>query len=88
MFSNYLVEFEILANPYIIRGSLFAYQIGYVADRCLRRQFQTLISINANEIQILKNSKSFCGKKTLATALGFEPRSFLLPQKDFEFFKI
>ena len=39
-----LVEFKIFATAYIIGGSLVAYQIGYVADRCSRRQFQTLIS--------------------------------------------
>ena len=44
MISNYLVEFEIFAIVYIIGGSLVAYQIGYVADRCPRRQFQILIS--------------------------------------------
>ena len=32
------------ATGYIIGGSLVAYQIGYVADRCPCRQFQTLIS--------------------------------------------
>ena len=26
--------------------------------------------------KFLKNLKSFCGKKTLSNALGFEPRSF------------
>ena len=31
-------------TAYIIGGSLGAYQIGYVFDRCTRRQFQTLIS--------------------------------------------
>ena len=31
-------------SDYIIGESLVAYQIGYVADRCPRRQFQTLIS--------------------------------------------
>ena len=44
MISNYLVEFEIFTTSYIIGGSLVAYQIGYVADRCPRRQFLTLIS--------------------------------------------
>ena len=44
MFSNQLVEFEISATAYIIGESLVAYQIGYVADRCPRRQIQTLIS--------------------------------------------
>ena len=57
--------------------SLVAYQIGYAAGRCPRRQFQTLISqimpINSN---IRKFRKSFCEKKTLSTALRFEPRSF------------
>ena len=42
--SNYLVEFKIFATAYIIGGSLVAYQIGYFADRCPRRQFKTLIS--------------------------------------------
>ena len=31
---------------------------------------------NKNVYSNLKNLKSFCGKKTLSTALGFEPRSF------------
>ena len=44
MFLNQLVEFEISVTAYIIGESLVAYQIGYVADRCPRRQFQTLIS--------------------------------------------
>ena len=39
-----MIEFEIFATAYIIEGSLVAYQIGYVADRCPRRQFQTLIA--------------------------------------------
>ena len=34
-----MVEFEIFATACIIGGSLVAYQIGYVADRCPRRQF-------------------------------------------------
>ena len=42
--SNKLGEFEIFVTAYIIGGSLVAYQIGYVIDRCPRRQFQTLIS--------------------------------------------
>ena len=44
MILNSLVEFGISATAYIIEESLVAYQIGYVADRCPRRQFQTLIS--------------------------------------------
>ena len=38
-----MVKFEIFVTAYIIGGSLVAYQIGYVTDRCPRRQFQTLI---------------------------------------------
>ena len=38
-----LVDFGIFPTAYIIGESLVAYQIGYVADRCTRRQFQTLI---------------------------------------------
>ena len=38
-----MVEFEIFATAYIIGGSLVAYEIGYVAERCPRRQFQTVI---------------------------------------------
>ena len=46
---NELVEFEISASAYIIGESLVAYQIGYVAHRYPRGQFQTLISqVNAN----------------------------------------
>ena len=37
MISNKVVEFEIFATAYIIGGSLVAYQIGHVADRCLGR---------------------------------------------------
>ena len=41
------------ATAYIIGELLVAYQIGYVTDSCLRKQFQTLISqINANEFNI------------------------------------
>ena len=39
-----LVELKNVATAYIIGGSLVTYQIGYVADRCPRRQFQTLVS--------------------------------------------
>ena len=39
-----MVAFEIFATAYIIGGSLVAYQIGYVADRCPSRQLQTLIT--------------------------------------------
>ena len=42
--SNQLDEFEIFVTAYIIEDSLIAYQIGYVVNRCPRRQFQTLIS--------------------------------------------
>ena len=34
----------IYVTVYIIRGSLVKCQIRYVADRCPRRQFETLIS--------------------------------------------
>ena len=39
-----MIEFEIFATAHIIGRSLVAYQLGYVADRCPGRQFQTLIS--------------------------------------------
>ena len=50
LFSNVeTVElFEIFATAYIIGGSLVAYQIGYVADKCPRSQFEFLYRINAN----------------------------------------
>ena len=76
MISNELDEFEIFVTVYIIGGSLVGYQIGYVVDRCPRRQFQTLISkimpMNSN-IKEFENLS--VEKKTLSTALGFEPRS-------------
>ena len=40
----YPLSEDLFSRAYIIGGSLVAYQIGYVVDRCSRRQFQTLIS--------------------------------------------
>ena len=48
-------------TAYIIGGSLVAYQIGYVVDRCPRRQFQTLIS---QIMQLNYNLKSIYSRKT------------------------
>ena len=45
------------ATGYIIEGLLVAYQIGYVSDRCPRKQFQTIFFvfvINENHSEIAK----------------------------------
>ena len=39
-----MAEFEISVTAYIIGGSLVAYQIRYITNRCPHRQFQTLTS--------------------------------------------
>ena len=71
-----MVEFEIFITAYIIEGSLVANQIGYVDDRCLGRQFQTLMSqimeMNSNILRIKNHAVEI---KTLSTALGFKPRA-------------
>ena len=62
---------------HFIGRSLVAYQIGYVVDRCPRRQFQTLISQIMQINSIFKEFENLSVEKmTLSTALGFEPRSF------------
>ena len=53
MILNQLVEFENFVTAYIIGRSLVAYQIGYVADRYPRRQFQTLF------LQIMQMNSRF-----------------------------
>ena len=58
-----------------VLGSLVTYQIGYVADRCPLRQFQILISQIKQMNSIFKEFENVSvEKKTLSTALGFEPR--------------
>ena len=65
---NQLVEFEIFVTAYIIRGSLVAYQIGYVVERCPRRKFQTLIYWQSKDL----------GSNPSAV------ESVFFPQKDFQ----
>ena len=70
--SFYFIVLQIFSPAYIIEGSLVAHQIRYVAGRCPRKQFQTLIS---QQIQIEFKFKEFGNlsveKKTLPTALEF-----------------
>ena len=87
---NQLIECEILVTAYIIRGSLVAYQIGYIVVKCPRRQFQTLISqimqINSNFKEFEKLSvekKTLSQLNDLGSNLSAVEASFI-PQKDFQ----
>ena len=63
-----MVELEIFATANIIGGLLVAYQIGYVANKCPRRQFQTLVTIMQIKLRF-KEFEIFLWKKP-----GFEFR--------------
>ena len=55
---------EIFVDANIIRGSVVAYEIRNVDNRCRRRKFQTLISqIDANDFKF-KEFEIFLWKKT------------------------
>ena len=73
---DFTVFFLLVCEPRAKTGIFVLYKVENSTFYAARKSPLSLSVHNILLFSNLKNLKSFCGKKTLLTALGFEPRSF------------